>query len=256
MGTSVDNKTLDAINIISNAYLAITQNITQAVGISQVVSVNCGIESCNDCVKTWEDQFNAGKYPEVTDKDAFIRDVGCKPICNCSIDTVNLNQQVSINVDAFTSTDTSEQFKTQIMNGIYTEAKKKGVTVETGSADKLTTAISNVYNTLKSTSMQAIFHGVTSIQEVTLKGAGSVVNAKLSNLINYVSSSIQHNTAALEAANALQTQITQISSQIVEAGLLQLILYIVKIAIAIVIIIILLFIIGIVFQIYSLYVSK
>ena len=248
---TVINAKINATSVVVEAYLAITQDISQGVTGRQIVSIDCGgdgkSKACNECIKYTKNEL---KRPP-KEVQAL-----CASICTCNIDNIKLKNMISFNAKAFLKVNAKEQFKTQINNSITQKAKQSGGDLFTipDKTTNLTKTIDNLYTKMSTGSIQTALQNVQNLQTVSLAGPGDIYNVDMTVAIDYISTILTSDNSIMSSLDELTQNILQLSTQVTNAGLAQLIMWIVKIVLIIVILIVLFYSINLIFQLYALYV--
>jgi len=251
----ISNESYSATEAIAEAYLSITQDIAQGLSATQVLNLQCGhtAKQCTNCIKWWKKYFD--NRPEYKNPEKDIAE-SCAPICECKIEDVKMDQQIFINFEAFTKTDVSKEFLTQVFNSINQQAQYKGGGVfEVGDRVTNTTeTVNKIYNAMRTDTFQSIIQGLQTIQTVSLVGGGKIINVDMNSAVKYMSHVLTTSQETSSLIDELQTNIIQLSSKVADAGLTQLITWLVRLVMLIFIIILLLYTVSLIFQIYALYV--
>jgi hypothetical protein len=249
---SSKNSIFDASYIVTDALLAITQSIGQNYVSDQIVSIECNNDpSSNYCVNCINGVKNILKDP----KD--IEEV-CSMSCKCNVDNIKLSSQINLNMDAFFSSDVKEDFRNQVMNSISQRAESSKTDIFGVIDNRNTNLVENIdkiYASMRTGSFQSDMSLMKTLQTVILKNPGSAVNIDMTQVSNFISKIIKTNKDTSQTLNDLQTSIIQITTQITNAGISQLIIWMVRCILIVFVIIVLAYGINVVFQIYSLYVN-
>lgn len=231
------------LQAISEAYLSITQDVSQGVYALQLVSLDCGGktgENCLNCISS---------IKELKDKTSDI----CKPVCECSISNIDLSQQISVNFSSFMESKDSKDFQNNLLNSIYIQAQqtKNPLNFDNKMTD-ITTNVNKIYTEMRTEKFQSSIQSLRTMQIVSLRGAGNIstVNTKLA--INFISDILLNNSTISKAATDLTNTIVNSTYQAANAGINQVISLVVQGFFLFFIIIILFFIIQQSFQIYNL----
>jgi hypothetical protein len=208
-GSVSGNKQISILRAISEAFVTITQDVSQSALSSQIVSLDCSREATgNACLKCYDILKSVNASEEKMIKT-------CRNVCNCSIEDVEMNQLVTINTSAFFESDVSQDFITQFKNSIYMQAKKSGKSLFNDTdLDTLQSSITNIYTELKSSTFQAKIDNIQSLQVVELRGAGSIKTVDLTSIIDYVSQAVKTTGTIQTLINDLEKQMLSLSSQV------------------------------------------
>lgn len=256
---SVTNTSINTIQAISEAYLSITQNISQGIYVYQNINIDCSDKTkgnlCMGCINTWQEYYKS--HPEISlkDKAEFIRE-SCRPACECYIDQVNISQKIIVNFSAFLQANALEQFKTQIMNSINQQANYEqiGIFSTDDKVKNIHETVEKLYAIMKESSFQKTIQQLQNTDNVVLIGPAKMVLIDMSQAMTYINTAISSNAEIADILTQLETNVIQLATQVTSVGLAQIIFWIVKLVILLLIIILLLYAINLVFQIYALYV--
>ena len=248
--STVINQKINASKVVTEAYLAITQDIAQGVYSNQKIEILCnkpkGREMCNGCILQLKSYgFNPYDIERL-----------CSSLCNCKMENVNLGQIISFNSSIFTKASVKQEFETQILNNIAQQSKQQegGLFIDGDTISNTVKTIDKLFTGMNSSSFQSAVNSMSTIQQVRLSGAGTIINVDMNIATDYISTILETNKETSSSIQELQNNILQLSTQVASAGLTQLIMWIVRIVTLLFIIIVLLYVVNLVFQIYSLYV--
>lgn len=211
-GSISGNKQISVLRAISEAFVTITQDVSQSALSSQIVSLDCSREATgNACLKCYDILKSVNVSEEKMTKM-------CNKVCNCSIEDVVMNQLVTINTSAFFESDVSQDFITQFKNSIYMQAQKSGNSLFNDTElDSLQSSITNIYNELRSNTFQSKIDNLQSLQVVELKGAGSIKTVDLTSTIDYVSQAVKTTGSIQTLVNDLEKKMFALSSQVTKS---------------------------------------
>jgi len=247
-----------ATNVITQAFLDITQTTSQSVNTKQLIDINCfsnkSSELCLECVKDWKEISQ--KHPSKTmDNEKFIKKM-CEPVCSCKIEKINMDNVITVNFEAWKSFNSSEAFVTKVLDSINQSAyqEKKGIFATPDRSKNTQETITNIYNAMKSQSFQDSLQTLNSQQILNVKGPSNIYDIDLNQFTDYFSVILQTNDQTSSLIGDLDKNMVQLTTQVTNAGLSELISWIVRIVIALLILIIFIYAINLIIQIYSLYV--
>lgn len=235
---------------VAEVYLAISQDIAQGAAAQQQIAVICNQPSikqaCLDCVESMKKD---GKTPEQIQRI-------CSAICNCKVDSVNLTQNIVYNSKIFQEYKDNKKFTDMIINSIAQkiDRSQSGISFQGDNVKNSTEITNKLFNSLKSASFQRAMEGIKQVQSVVLTGPGTISVVNMNQAVDFVSEILQTNSETSTILNDQLTTVIQAATQIADAGLSQLIKWIIRIVMLILIIILLFYAINLVFQMYSLYV--
>lgn len=245
--SETDSKQISVLRAISEAFVTVTQDISQSALSSQIVSLDCSMDAAGtSCLKCYDTLRSVNASEEKMIKT-------CNSVCNCSIEDVTMDQLVTINTNTFFESDISQEFITQFKNSIYMQAKQSGKSLFTDTElTSLQSSITNIYNELKSRTFQAKIDDIQSLQVVELKGAGSIKTVNLNSTIDYVSQAIKTTKTVQTLINDLEKQMLTLSSQITKSTMEAIIELIVSVTFMILLVLIGFFMIITIFNIIAL----
>ena len=249
--SGISKGNMSSTSIVTQAYLNVTQSITQGFFAGQLTNVDCGKNSniCNECIKT------AKKY-KLADKD-FSQ--AC-PICFCTLENLNINSIISINLDAKMFNNSESNFKTQIINSLTEQASLSGTNLFGMSKDKqntLTNTASKIFNEMNTAAFQSSLQELKVFQILSLKNPNTeVINADLNLTTKYISNLLQDNKITSSALSEMDSNILSIVTSVTNAGFAVLISWIVTLALVFVIALVAVFSADIVMELLTLYATS
>lgn len=256
-GTStITNAKYSSTTAVAEAYLSVVQDISQGLSAEQVVAIFCddpkAKELCNTCVARW------AEYREKNRTNMSLEDLEklCDPLCNCKMSNIKLGQQISVNLSTFMENTTADSFSNTVMESLAQKASQQGGGFfEIGDRTSNTIeTITKLYSEMRSDTFQSSMEDLRAMQTVVLSGPGNVFSVDMTQTLDYVSAILQSNSGTSSILQELSVNILQLSTQVANAGLAQLIAWIVRIVVLIIILTVLFYAINLILQIYSLYV--
>jgi hypothetical protein len=260
---SMKNSSYSAADIAAEAYVAVTQDISQGANAQQIVSIECNegqsLEYCLDCKAWWKNYIDKTPgaierliTPGQTQQQAI--DMLCSAQCDCIAGNIDLSSHIRINMDTFYNSGSADAFATQIKNSLAQKASSQGGALDLGGNNQanMSKQVTQLYESMSSDSFKTSVQGLETIQEVKMSGPGRVLNVRLDEAIDFVSKILQTDSGTQGIVSNLETSIIQSTTQILDAGLAQLILIIVQIVVLIVIIIAVAYASNLVFEAYTL----
>jgi hypothetical protein len=257
------NSAYSAADIAAEAFVAVTQDIAQGAIAQQIVSINCNegksLEYCLDCKGWWKNYIDQTPgaierliTPGQTQQEAI--DMLCSAQCDCIAGNIDLSSHIKINMSTFYSSGAEDAFATQIKNSLSQKASSQGGGLDLGGNKQanISKNVTQLYQSMQSDSFKSSVSGLEAIQEVKLNGPGTVLNVRLDEAIDFVSKVLESDSGTQSIVSDLETSIIQATTQILDAGLAQLILIIVQIVVLIVIIIAIAYATNLVFEAYTL----
>lgn len=242
------NKTLT--ESVADVYLSISQDISQGASAQQQIAILCNQPSikqkCLDCIREMK---RDGKTPEQ------VQNI-CSAVCNCKIDSVNLSQNIVYNSKIFQEYNDEKKFADMIINSIAQkiDRSQSGISFSADKVKNYNEISTKLFNALKSTSFQQAMEGIKQLQTVILAGPGTITVVNMVQAIDFVSRILQTNSETSSILTDQLVTVIQAATQIADAGLSQLIKWLIRIVMMILIIILLFYAINLIFQVYSLYI--
>lgn len=254
------SKKIKAGQVVAEAYLYVTQDISQGVNSSQIVSIDClndkeVAQKCLDCGKAVADMvYEKGGTQE--EADAEVKKLCIEP-CQCNMEDINLTQTITVNFDAINGANAKQLFTQSVENSIYNEANQQTKGLTFGNRDKVVSNISNqIFEKLKLSNVSTSLQQLKNIQVISLKSPGNLTAVNAKQAIDYVSTVLQSSSETSNLITQLETEILNASAQVTKTGLKQLAVLMVLIFMVIIAIIMFAMIVNLLFQLYTLYVSK
>ena len=235
---------IDVNEIISNTIISVTQNISQTVSASQVLSVNCtkNQQDCNDCVKWWVNKYKEANRDPI---DAVIAK-NCKYACECSVTNLNMSQAITCNFGALVSTVSQNTFFDSFKSNLYIYMHQRDSYIpglgSPANMEVVQKKVNAVFSELKDDKFQQILQSLETSQIVEIEGPSSVTKVTMKQMVNIVSNATQGSQSVNAAINDLESTLMTMTKQVIDAGLNQLIASLLMIIAIIVIFIILFFI--------------
>lgn len=215
-----ETKTIDVIRSLSEAFVTVTQDISQGVITNQVASINCDKdangEACLGCIKALKSVGFDTNY--ITES--------CKVSCTCSMENIDMSQIIKLDLDTKLSSVSAETFMKQFENSIVAQSKQEGSKFNyfsTAEIKTLTQSVTNIFSKMRSIDFKQKVDAINNLQLLTLKGAGTVKNITLKTAINFVSKCIMASENIMSEVTDIEKQIINMSSQITKNFILALI---------------------------------
>jgi hypothetical protein len=248
----MSNTSSSVTKAVTDAYLAITQDISQSLETQQIVILKCDSISkkiqCQNCTKWWNDNMSLFNPPPDSD---YVNKM-CAPVCNCTANKVDMSQTIVVNFESFLKNSNQQEFINQISNSLSQKASEDNSGIVSSNTKNYTNYFNSLYSGMQSTTFQAAVQGLTAMQIVAIEGTGKLAVVNLSQAIDYISNVLETNEATSSIMTDLQTHIIQDSTQITKAGLEQIIEWIVQIVLFVVILLVLFYSIGLMFEVFTL----
>jgi hypothetical protein len=238
---TVTTDQLDVNEVVSNTLISVSQVITQAIGATQLINVQCtkNQKNCNDCVQFWAKKYKS----ENRDPLAQAIEETCKYACNCSMSDIDLSQKISCDFKNWQSSCTAVDFYNSFMSNLYLSAYQRQETLPGLNDDNKIKAVqekvSQVYNELTSSTFQSALTSLQATQVVTLKGPGVLTGVNMQQMVKVVSNVLQSSTTVSKLLNELQELMISLTTQVVNAAINQLIASFIMIGLIVVVLFIL-----------------
>lgn len=239
----MSNKSYATTRAVTNAYLAITQDISQSLDAQQLVTINCDsygkTSKCASCVNWWNSPQNIGAFDPPPTSDN-INEL-CSSVCNCKANNIQMAQTITINFNAFLRAGARDNFATQLKNSLSQSAKTNNTAPPTADTANLSQTADQLYASMTDEVFQKSLQGLSSLQVVAVTGPSSVVTVNLSQAIDYIDKILESNNVTANIINEYDTRILQATSQLITGGINELIEWLIQIVLFVVILVILFF---------------
>ncbi len=246
--TTVASGNISSTGLVTQAYLNITQNITQGVLGEQLINVDCkkNTSACNKCI-------SVVKQYGLADGDDYSRICN---VCFCTLENVNINNIITIDFNAFISTDQTQEFEQQIQNSLTQQALISGSTLF--NTDSNLTALNEtsneMYSEMRQSSFQNSLQELKNFQILSINNPNSsVINVDLDLTINFISKILQQNEGTSSILDKYDQSIIQLTSKTVQGSLAVVISWIVTLFVIAIIVAVFIFTIPIVMNVLQLY---
>lgn len=246
----VSSGTISSVSVITQAYLNVTQSITQGFYNEQSVKIDCNKNSevCNKCIQLAKD------YNLVSNDDYS---QACS-VCFCTLENINLNSVIKLNLSSFLQNNSEANFQQQVLNSITQSAGDANQQLFNFSDTKknaLNSTASNIYQKITNTTVQKSLQQLKEFQILSLKNSNTqAINVNMSIATSFISNIFQNNSDIASDLSDMQNTITQLTSSTESAGFASIISIIVTLAIIFIIGLVSIFAFGIIMQILELYV--
>lgn len=242
------------IKAVTQAYISVVQDVSQGVLSAQILDIDCSkgdSNSCSDCIKYIEELSN--KYSsnkiKISDSQKF-----CDSVCKCDISDINMSMAITLNFSAFLQNGAKDKFITEINNNMYLEANQTGNSFF-GSTNKLSNTqktSESLYTAMSDNTFQSVIQDLSTIQIAKFKGTG-IHFINMNQTTNMVSTALLSNDTTNSLISNLSQQMIELSTQVTDAGLAELIMIIVQIIILVLILMLSLYFSNLAFTFLGLY---
>ena len=240
----MSNKSYSTTKVVTDAYLAVTQNLSQSLEAQQLLALRCDSpEKASNCEKclTWWDQHrgNFNKSPKQAWPD-FVNGM-CAPVCNCHVNDLTMGQTITINFSSFLKSGAQKQFFNQIKNSLAQKASQNGGGLPSDQTSNISDTSNDLYTAMRNETFQSSLQGLSAMQVVSVQGPSSVVTVNLTQAIDFISNMIESNSVVNNAVNNLDNKILEISSRITTGSMNEIIEWIIQIVLFVIILVVLFF---------------
>jgi hypothetical protein len=246
------NSSFSGTKVITDAFIDITQDLSQGLSAFQKLNVDCNSDhtgqNCLNCIEAWKKVSN----------DPNIAEKVCNSVCVCTAKDIIMDQNIVLNLKIWQEYNNKDEFIKKIKDSISQSANSSGQSLYSigDRQSNLSNVINNVYDSMKSNTFMESIQSVKNLQVISVESSGELININFSNFTDYFSSILQTNDSTSSLMDQLDIAMIQLTTKVTDAGLARLILWIVRIVIGILMIIVLFYSLQYVFQIYTLYVQK
>ena len=232
----ISEGSIDSTSIITQAYLNVTQSITQGLFSNQLVEIKCAKNNrwCNTCMET------SKKYNLATSDFSQ----AC-PECFCHLTNVTMKSIITLNLSSELFTSASANFANNIKNAVtssaifsgtdlfglnkskFTDDNKNSVT----GSQKLSDIGTKIHTLMSQENFQKSLQVLKTFQILSIKNPNTdVINVNLSLATKFISNIIQDSDAVMDQSVNLQTTVDTLTKQEVNSAFTVLITYIVTLA--------------------------
>jgi hypothetical protein len=263
MGNQSSQTTINSSSVttkaVSDAFLSITQDISQGIYNSQEISVDCygdtKNQSCMSCIDFWI-KYNKTKAPLKQLSMEQMREV-CEGICECKMSNINLSQNINLNLKSFITNSSSQDFQEKIMNSLSQQANSSGQSfypTETRTSN-INKTINKLYTSMTTDSFQSSIQGLKTLQNIKFSGPGIISNVNMNQVTKYISTLLISDKSTSKLMAELTNDVRQYAMSITNAGLATLGLILVQLIVLVLVIMSILYISSLIIQMYTLYVT-
>ena len=248
----MSNTSRSVTRAVTEAYLAITQDISQSLETQQLILLSCDSDNkrnqCHQCTQWWFDNSSSFNPPPSSD---YVNKM-CAPVCNCDIKNVDMSQAIVINFSAFTQDSARSSFFNQVTNSLAQKAIQQDSGIIASNTKNSQGTINDLFEKMQSDTIQTAIQGLTAMQIIAVQGTGSVAVVNMNQAIDFISTILESNSETNTVLQDLENKIVQESTQITKSGLEEIIEWIVQIVLFILILVVLFFTSNLIFEVFSL----
>jgi hypothetical protein len=248
MTTSSGN--IDVTRMVVQAYLNITQDITQASVTQQAINIDCSKDTtaCAKCLKTAKKyNLGGGDYESV-----------CMS-CFCKLENVQMSNNIKINMSSFQSMDSSTEFEKQIQNSLTQQSSTNGGSVFNPKSDNKTTlsdTSKKMFKAIQDSEMQTAIQQLQNFQVLNLNDPNTqLINVRMDLAVDFLSSLFQKTKSTSKILSEYQSHIEQSMVSLIQNSLTIIITWIVTLFIITILVVFFIFGIDIVLDVLTLYAS-
>ena len=221
----MSNTLAQVTQVVTEAFLSITQVISQEGNQEQLLAVHCNESNqnmkCTSCHLWWE------KYKPKPSQD-FI-DTICKPICECNVSNVKMEQTISINLQAWLEASAKDKFIDQLKNNLSQKSTTQNSQFASANTVNIQQVGNRLYQSMKADEFQKSLQGLSALQVLSSRGATSIITVNMNQAIEFINKLLWKTTDTALEINNLTTTILQASTQILKGGLNEIIEWIIQI---------------------------
>lgn len=244
----MSNTSRSVTRAVAEAYLAITQDISQSLEVHQLLSVSCNSKDkksqCNSCLKWWFDNLST------TNATSEYINKMCEPVCNCNVKNVDMSQAIVVNFQAFLRDTSKQDFFTQVTNSISQAATQENSGIIASNTKNSEDTINDIFTSMQSDTIQTAIQSMTSIQLIYIEGTSSIAVVDMNQAIDFISNILESNSETQDSLDALENNVIQASTQISKAGLDEVIEWIVQIILFVILLFALFYTVNLIFEVF------
>ena len=238
---------INSTSLVVQAYLNISQDTSQGVITKQSIDIDCKkhTNACNTCIKTAKKYgLGEGDYSSIC------------PMCFCTVENVKLNNVITLNLDAFTESKNSDEFKTQISNALTQQATQTGTKLfNTDDGLKaLEKTSESMYGSMTTDNFQRSLQELKNFQVINIHNPNSqIINVDMDLTVDFISKIVQQSAGTSSILTDYDENIVQLTTEVTQGGLTMVITWIVTLFIIAIIVAFFIFGINIVMDVLMLY---
>lgn len=221
-----ESSSIVTTKILAEAYLYITQDTTQSVDSSQIISLNCSNkktnELCLECKKGIRDLNDKMRKGGGTKKDIFSDKKDCDDPCNCTIEKVDMKQLINVNFSAIKKSEAKQLFNQALLNSMTNQSTVGGdstLSFGNNTMDTISKISNNIYDKMMTEDFQSSIQTLKNMQVISLEGPGKIVTVNMTQAIDFVSKVFQSSASMSNSITLLTKTILNASKMMVEQGL-------------------------------------
>lgn len=209
--TKVSGGNINSTRMVVQAYLNMTQTITQGVMTQQSINVNCGkkTNACNNCIKT------AKKYNITNNTDYS----SVCPVCFCTLENIQMSNNITIDFNAFQRQNARKIFRQQIENALTQQATLTGTKLFDNSeaSTTLQTTSESMYDALKVIMNQNILQQLKNFEIINVNNPNTtLINVNIDTVVNFLSNIIQQTNETSTLLQTYDSAIISLTTKVVD----------------------------------------
>lgn len=236
---------------VTDAYVSSIQSISQGYFNLQILDADCGAltDTCKNCQTRLKEYLSSHK--NINPESLF---QVCDQACSCKFDDIDMTSVNKLNLSAFSTVVSKENFTKKVTNNMYMYADQSGTSffMNGERGDKMTKNIENLYDTISQSNSQEAIQELCDIQYLNLRGSG-LRRISVKQTSDIVSKVMLENKSISDSMFELTKTMTVIMTEIVNSAMNELIKLIVKIIMLVIIFILVLYFMNTAFNFFTLY---
>lgn len=244
---TISSGNITSTGIVVQAYLNMTQNTTQGVVTQQKINVDCGknTTACSNCINTAKKyKLGSGDYSDV-----------CS-VCFCTMENVNMNNYITLDLSAFTAANASQEFDTQLKNAVTQAATQNGTQLYNADdgLKALSESSNDLYSSMANDTFQNSLQELKNFQVMNMNDPNtSLINVDLDLTVNFLSNLLQENNSTSSILGTYDNIITQLTTEIVQGPMTVLVTWMVTLFVIAIVVAVFIFGIELVMDVFMLY---
>jgi DNA-binding transcriptional regulator YhcF (GntR family) len=249
---NISSGNISSSSILTQAYLNVTQSITQGFISAQIASLDCkkNDDLCNKCIKM-SSEYN------LADKD-FSQ--AC-PICMCNIKNMKMESVININLDSKMFLNSRDEFISQFKNSINQKTLESGTSLfnfnqANDKTKNLINTVNEAFDIINSDNFQSSLQTLKTFQIVNVNNPNTnLINIDMNLTTKFINDLMQNTSNMSILISKMDNNILSITSSEIESVDSVLISWIVTLSIIFILGLVFIFGVQIVLETLSLYAS-